>query len=271
MNTQNYEQTVAIFIDILGSKEITGFEEKHKIHKIFHESILESQKRQETKDKDHVIYTRKLFSFSDCAFFFYRYKPEVQNNRKDINKLLQVALFNSAHITLELLNEGYILRGGITCGDVYFDDMSFFGPAVDRAYEIESKEAITPRILIDSKFGADLFKHETKIYSEVFGESNPNYHFMPKRSFIPTIAMKDGNDYILNTLYILEMENSIALGKTIITHNNLTNNLLIKIDSQIPNYPWNHKVRPKLEWMKEYLKTSKVSLVEPSQSSAYLV
>lgn len=271
MDKSQYEKTVVIFIDILGSKDITSFEEKHNIHKIFHGSIIESQERQNTREKEHVIYTRKLYSFSDCAFIFYRYKPDATEDKKNLNKLLQVALFNSAHISLELLNEGYIVRGGITYGDVYYDDLSFFGPAVDRAYEIESKEAVTPRILIDQAFGSDLFEHENKIYTEVFGKSNPMYHSLPKRSYIPTIAIKDGKDYILNILYILEMESSAALQRSTITHEALKNNLLKKMESETKKHPWNSKVRPKLEWMKQYLDNSKVSLVEPQHGSSYLL
>lgn len=268
MNSPKYEQTVAIFIDILGSKDTIGFDEKYNIHKIFHHSILVNQERQNSKE--HVIYTRKLYSFSDCAYIFYKYKQNTDESKKDLNKLLQVALFNSSNIVLELLNAGFILRGGITCGDVFFDDMSFFGPAVDRAYELESKKAVTPRILIDPKFGAELLQHETKIYSEVFGPSNPNYHFLPKRKFIPTIAIKDGNDYILNPLYILEMEGQIPLGESYINHGELKENLLEKINSQILEHPWDSRVRPKLEWMKQYLEKSEISLVEPEFSFTFM-
>ncbi|AZZ75420.1 hypothetical protein CCX46_09725 [Pseudomonas sp. RU47] len=259
MNAPEYEQTIAIFIDILGSKNTTGFEEKYNIHTIFHNSILDNQDRESSKG--YVAYTRKLYSFSDCTFIFYKYKPGITDNRKDINKLFQVALFNSSNIVLELFNAGYIVRGGITCGDVFFDDMSFFGPAVDRAYELESKKAVTPRILIDPMFGANLLEHENKIYSEVFGETSPHYGHLPKRSYIPSISIRDGEDFILNPLYILEMEGEIPWGDGTISHQNLTNKLLQKVNSQIPDYPWDHKVRPKLEWMKQYLEKSQISLI----------
>lgn len=265
MRAPQYEQTVAIFIDILGSKDTTGFEEKHNIHTIFHNSILDNQDRQNSKG--HVAYTRKLYSFSDCTFIFYKYKPDITDDRKDVNKLLQVALFNSSNIILELFNAGYIVRGGIAVGDVFFDDMSFFGPAVDRAYELESKMAVTPRILIDPAIGPALLEHETKIYSEVFGESSPHYNFLPKRSYIPSISIEDGDDFILNPLYILEMEGRIPWGKKEISHQDLKTRLLEKINKQIPEYPWDDRVRPKLEWMKQYLENSKVSLINSEPDS----
>ncbi|WHZ39123.1 hypothetical protein QNM34_13750 [Rahnella bonaserana] len=127
---KQYENMVVIFLDILGSKEMSSFEEKYKIHRIFHESVKTSQDLQDTEEKDHVAYTRKLFSFSDCAyFFFYKYKPNIDESRKDINKLFQVALFNTSLMTLRLLNEGYLIRGGVTYGSAYFDELSFFRPS----------------------------------------------------------------------------------------------------------------------------------------------
>ena len=43
----------------------------------------------------------------------------------------------------------FLLRGGITVGDIYHDDEAVFGPALNRAYELESKVAVYPRILVD--------------------------------------------------------------------------------------------------------------------------
>lgn len=76
---KQYENMVVIFLDILGSKEMSSFEEKYKIHRIFHESVKTSQDLQDTEEKDHVAYTRKLFSFSDCAYIFYKYKPNIDD------------------------------------------------------------------------------------------------------------------------------------------------------------------------------------------------
>lgn len=151
---------------------MSSFEEKYKIHRIFHESVKTSQELQDTEGKGHVAYTRKLFSFSDCAYIFYKYKPNIDEPRKDINKLLQVALFNTSLMTLRLLNEGYLIRGGVTYGSAYFDDLSFFGPAVEVAYFLESKEAKTPRIIIDPAFGESVFIHEKKLMKR----SSVNHH-----------------------------------------------------------------------------------------------
>ena len=44
---------------------------------------------------------------------------------------------------------GWLVRGGITIGDFYLDDTIVWGPALLRAYELEDKIAIYPRIILD--------------------------------------------------------------------------------------------------------------------------
>lgn len=49
---------------------------------------------------------------------------------------------------------GFFVRGGITYGKLYHNGNVCFGPAMNRAYELESHLAIYPRVLIDaSTFG----------------------------------------------------------------------------------------------------------------------
>jgi hypothetical protein len=45
----------------------------------------------------------------------------------------------------------FLLRGGITVGDICHDDEVVFGPALNRAYELESKVAVVPRIIVDEE------------------------------------------------------------------------------------------------------------------------
>jgi hypothetical protein len=49
----------------------------------------------------------------------------------------------------DMLHFGFIVRGGITSGALVHDDRVCYGPAFIRAYELESKTAIWPRIVVD--------------------------------------------------------------------------------------------------------------------------
>ena len=268
---KQYEDMIVIFLDVLGSREMSSFEEKYKIHRIFHESVKKSQDLQDSEGKEHVAYTRKLFSFSDCAYIFYKYKSDTVDSRKDLNKLFQVALFNTSLMTLQLLNEGYLIRGGVTYGNAYYDELSFFGPAVEDAYLLESKKAVTPRILIAPNFGEKILSHERKVYDQVFGPTSPHYNFLPKRSYIPTIVIPDETDFILNKVYILEMEGSIDLGNISISHHGMKESILANILAKLKRYKSDAKITEKLKWMKKYIESSKLSLESESTSFTHLV
>jgi hypothetical protein len=57
-----------------------------------------------------------------------------------------------AHIAITQIAsamKGFLLRGGITIGDIVHDDEAVFGPGLNRAYELESKIAKYPRFVID--------------------------------------------------------------------------------------------------------------------------
>jgi hypothetical protein len=47
--------------------------------------------------------------------------------------------------------KGYLLRGGVTIGDVIHDDEVVFGPGLNRAYYLESKVAKMPRFVLDNE------------------------------------------------------------------------------------------------------------------------
>lgn len=48
-----------------------------------------------------------------------------------------------------MLRREYLVRGAITRGALYHDDAVVVGPALVRAYELESQVAIYPRIILD--------------------------------------------------------------------------------------------------------------------------
>lgn len=142
-----FSEYLVIFVDILGSQSRTDFQEMYQINTIFHEEFEKNQKN----DMEHVVYFRKVYTFSDCAYIFYGFKEGISEERKDLGKLFTVALCNCEPLFLRFLKERIIFRGGISFGEAYIDSnrSMFFGPAVNRAYKLESEIAIHPRIVID--------------------------------------------------------------------------------------------------------------------------
>ena len=58
--------------------------------------------------------------------------------------LMQLAIWQ-----LGAAANGFLLRGGVTVGDVLHEEEGVFGPAMNRAYYLESRCAVFPRIMLD--------------------------------------------------------------------------------------------------------------------------
>jgi hypothetical protein len=54
-----------------------------------------------------------------------------------------------AAIQMTSLNLGFLIRGGVTIGELYHDREAVFGPALNRAYELENCVADYPRVVLD--------------------------------------------------------------------------------------------------------------------------
>lgn len=128
---------------------------------------------------DKKYYNEKLDvrAFSDCVYVF----AEKQNAKYlfDFLRTIQLRLLFSSPTKLEYGNEKlkdiYMVRGGITYGDVLKNNATFLGPAIIRAYEMESKIAKNPRIIIDSnaiEYFADYYSY---ICIDVDGERYIDY------------------------------------------------------------------------------------------------
>jgi hypothetical protein len=62
-------------------------------------------------------------------------------------------LFRLGYMQVIASWSGILIRGAITIGDLVHDDHVVFGPALNRAYELESQRAIYPRIILDPEIG----------------------------------------------------------------------------------------------------------------------
>jgi hypothetical protein len=62
-------------------------------------------------------------------------------------------LFGLGYMQVIASWSGLLIRGAVTIGDIVHDDSIVFGPALNRAYELESQQAIYPRIILDPDIG----------------------------------------------------------------------------------------------------------------------
>ena len=160
----NYENRLIAFIDILGFSEIVKQSENDskKIELIY--SILDYLKNWETSES----WDLKLVEIEEDAqrkgvkYFDIREKTnctsfsdsivisvKVDNN---VNEMTSTLIANIAYIGAILLEEGVLLRGGLTIGNiVHNENGTVFGQGLIDAYELERNCAKFPRIVFSDK------------------------------------------------------------------------------------------------------------------------
>lgn len=247
-----YSKMVVIFVDLLGTKNNKRFEDKFLIHRLFHGEARTNEQR----NLNHVIYDRKVYSFSDCAYFFYFYKDGIEDSRKDDMKLIQIAMYNTTISLLRILNAGYLVRGGITFGEAYFDELGFFGPAVEEAYGLECSYADVPMVALSPELGKKFYDWE---------ESQTNMELvnllMTSR---PMLVEREDEKYFLNIFYQLEAGSpALALEDGYVEINQIKNHLYNVIlrdkekykDAQVSHEKRKATIYEKLDWIEKYLQT----------------
>lgn len=169
-----YHKSLVIFIDILETKDNNNFDSLFKVNKLFRKLTKEQEEQDNKEHNLHRIYKRTIFSFSDCAYIIYDYKDGIEENRKNDTTLSWVALYNTVYMLQELIKDGYVFRGGITFGDVYYDknENIVFGPAIVEAYELESKYAKNPRVLIQDNLATKILKYHNDIKDKLKSKKN---------------------------------------------------------------------------------------------------
>jgi len=132
-----YERRLILFLDFLGFREIVAettddpaalgrlIAGLNAIGRIVEDGSVESE---------------RVTQFSDSLVVSYRV-----NETSGVFWLLHAM----AMTVVELAGRGYLLRGAVTIGDLLHDDRHVVGPAMVAAYEMESRRAIVPRVIID--------------------------------------------------------------------------------------------------------------------------
>ena len=172
-----YRQAILTFIDILGFKELVEKRSPSVVCEIleaFHEQAGEhilfegmGYGTYNTDQKEN--YEPEIIFFSDCIIriVFPENYPSTQTvkNKSDnsgVESTVQLIfddglpfrdeIVNLSFAQERLLGKGILTRGAMVYGDIIYDKEKniLFGPALQKAYQIESKMALNPRIIVDS-------------------------------------------------------------------------------------------------------------------------
>ena len=134
---KTYERRLILFVDFLGFKEIV---DRTATDPEALQKVLWAMEQLRAIGDDAMGESQRFQQFSDCVVLSFRVTEPSG----------VFYLLNDIGITtITLASAGFMIRGAVTVGDLYHDEQLIVGPAMVRAYELESKSAKYPRVIID--------------------------------------------------------------------------------------------------------------------------
>ena len=133
-----YERRIVIFFDTLGWRnqiQLAG-DDPRKIARLASVPRMFCKRVTDMAGRSEGVH---ISSFSDNVVV------SVPCDQYSVLPLLEAL----ATIQLGLAMHGFWVRGAVTIGDLYHDAEIVFGPALNQAYELESREAIYSRAILD--------------------------------------------------------------------------------------------------------------------------
>jgi hypothetical protein len=145
-----YKTGLLSFLDVLAFSGLveSSTRDESDVDKIIH--ILSTLKAQMSSGGRVIVDENNIpksvfhfLSFSDLVvrLTFFAGSPSISD-------YLNWELVNLANKQCQLVCEGILLRGGVTFGDIHYENELIFGPALLNAYKLESEVAMYPRIVI---------------------------------------------------------------------------------------------------------------------------
>jgi len=196
--------SVVAFVDILGYKELTR--KAHKDGKSpellirLHQTLLKAYHQLDECDEDGEKYfqldiprfnkdTYKIATFTDNIVIGYPI-------RKDAEMELWSIFSKLACFQLEMANEGFFIRGAITIGDVYMDELTVFGEGLIDAYDGETKNAVNPRIILTQSAQDKVIKNVEKHVRDLYRDADGRFFL----NYLSSITIGDYNDQFIELL-----------------------------------------------------------------------
>lgn len=138
MSALQYEKRVIVFVDFLGFKEL--IDQTVKTPTLIGHILSAMDHLREVSDDSEFFKSQRVTQFSDCMVISYAAKES-----SAVFNLIN----NMGFALVDIAHRGFLLRGAITVGDLLHTKDHVIGPAMVRAYELESKFAKYPRIILD--------------------------------------------------------------------------------------------------------------------------
>ncbi len=211
-NNVEYETRAVAFFDILGwQKAVEDSKDNPNLRRLLLNAVwffgVRASSYVEEETSDH--HSEDEYSqFSDSLIVSFPYKRPF-----DLYRLLNfVTEFQGS-----MLLDGLPIRGGVTIGPIFHRGNISFGPALNKAYNLENKEAKFPRVIIDSSLNSMLKQLKMNLPSHrpfITKDADEEFFYT---DFLTLYAMNPKLSEILDykILYLMEKnrENSEILRK----------------------------------------------------------
>ena len=147
---------------------------------------------QDSLDESTFLFIKDFFIkiFSDNILFAIRIEEKDIQTEEKISALLNL----TANTILEALRYGFLVRGAITIGDFFHNEIFVYGKALVDAVEIEEKVAIYPRVIATDEV--------QQIAPQYFTESSDGLHTF--NYLIYAVAPGDSYTISVNLLKMLK-------------------------------------------------------------------
>ena len=147
------KRSVCVFFDVLGFRQTT----EDAIYKGNPDKFLGRFQRVLVRE---IIAFRRKFKALDWKYRVFTdnivLAAPVFDDGEDEFGMLHDAL---CRCQLEMAAEGFFVRGGVSVGGLHMDEYVIWGPALLEAYDLESKHALFPRIVLSEDMVAMVRKH----------------------------------------------------------------------------------------------------------------
>jgi hypothetical protein len=142
-----YKERYCAFVDILGFRQLIDRLDRDEIKFQLVRNLLQTI---------HAPAQNRLYLFEQSDFRAQSISDAIALSAKPKIEGLWQLLHSLETLSLELLEQGYFVRGAVVRGRLYHDEQIVFGSALVRAYELESAIAKFPRIMVTSDVGRDV-------------------------------------------------------------------------------------------------------------------
>jgi hypothetical protein len=231
----NYERSLLTYIDILGFRDLISSKTPNDISR-FIRVVREAVEPTRWKTDFPELTKEEFANFSDLSIIWtpLRRKSKFPPQGEIHSQILRMVHAQS----VLLFDESILIRGGITVGDVARSYGQLFGPAVVRAYDLESKVARFPRIVVGEEVLHEL-------------STNPSLWVHDRDTDLKAVNIllrKDSDgEYFVDYLRVMEgeLEEPSKYSSYLLWHQEFIAQGLLK-------YRRDASVVSKFKWLKEY-------------------